>query len=113
MPNQTAAMLQSHLQNASAGVDAVMKDYTDASVLITHAATFRGLAEIREFFTSILDGPSRGFIKALKMHRQEVAGEVAFIAWEAKPWFQFATDTFVFRNGKILFQTFAASPATE
>ncbi len=111
MPNQNEALLQSHLQNASVGVDAVMTDYTDASVLITHDATFRGLAEIRGFFTAILEGPSRGFIAALKLHRLDVVGEVGFIAWESKPWFPFATDTFVFRNGKILSQTFAASPA--
>lgn len=113
MPNQAEAMLQSHLQAAGVGVDAVMKDYSDASVLITHDATFRGLAEIRGFFSSLLNGPSRGFIAAFKMHRQEVVGEVAYILWEARPWFPFATDTFVVRNGKILFQTFSASPATE
>jgi hypothetical protein len=113
MPNQTQAILQSHLQAAGVGVDAVMKDYSDASVLITHDATFRGLAEIRGFFATLLDGPSRGFIAALKMHRQEIVGDVAYILWEAKPWFRFATDTFVFRNGKILFQTFSAFRATE
>ena len=113
MPNQIEALLQRHLQNASVGVDAVMQDYSDASVLITHDSTFRGLAEIRGFFASLLEGPSRGFIKALEMHRQEIVGEVAYILWEAKPWFRFATDTFVFRDGKILFQTFSAAPATE
>ena len=113
MSKQIEALLQGHLQAAGIGVDAVMKDYSDASVLITHDATFRGLAEIRRFFTSLLEGPSRGFVEALEMQRQEVVGEMAYILWEAKPWFRFATDTFVFRDGKILFQTFSASPAAE
>ena len=51
MPNQTVAVLQRHLQAASEGVDAVMVDYVDESVLITHEATHRGRAEIRQFFT--------------------------------------------------------------
>jgi ketosteroid isomerase-like protein len=109
MPNQTEAVLQRHLQAAGEGVDAVMEDYVDESVVITHEATHRGRVEIRRFFTELLEGGSKGFINAFKMNRQEVAGEVAYILWEAKPWFPFATDTLVVRNGKILLQTFAAS----
>lgn len=109
MTNQTEAFLQRHLQAAGQSVDAVMADYVDESVLITHNATHRGPAEIRQFFTALLEGPTKGFLNAFKMHRQDVSGELAFIAWEAKPWFPFATDTFVVRNGKIVMQTFAAS----
>jgi hypothetical protein len=109
MPNQTEALLLRHLQAAGVGVDAVMEDYVDESVLITHTATHRGRAEIRQFFTEVLEGASKGFINEFKMNRQEVAGDLAYIFWEAKPWFPFATDTILFRNGKILMQTFAAS----
>src|SRR5689334_969912 len=34
----TEAVLQSHLRAATVGVDAVLQDYTDESVLITHDA---------------------------------------------------------------------------
>jgi hypothetical protein len=83
-----------------------MQDYTDDSVLITHDATYRGLAEIRGFFTALMNHLPAGFFEALKMNRQEIVGEVAYILWEKKPIISQATDTFVVRDGKILFQTF-------
>jgi hypothetical protein len=109
MPNPTEAVLRRHLQAAGESVDAVMEHYDDESVLITHEATHRGRSEIRRFFTELLEGASKGFINAFKMNRQEISGEVAYILWEAKPWFPFATDTLVVRHGKIVLQTFAAS----
>ena len=103
----TEAVLQNHLRAATVGVDAVMQDYTDHSVLITHDATFRGLTEIRGFFTALFSALPGGFFDELKMIRQEIVGEVAYILWERKPQIARATDTFVVRNGKILVQTFA------
>ena len=108
MPIATQAVLQRHLQSAGESVDAVMVDYVDESILITHDATYRGLAQIRSFFAELLEGGSKGFLRSFEMKRQEVAGELAFILWEAKPWFPFATDTLLIRDGKILLQTFAA-----
>jgi ketosteroid isomerase-like protein len=106
----TGAVLQSHLHAATRGVDAIMQDYTDESVLVTADATYRGLAEIRRFFTALFrDLPAR-FFDAMKLHRKEIAGEMAYILWERKPIIAHATDTFVIRDGKILFQTFTALP---
>jgi hypothetical protein len=107
----TGAVLRSHLRAATVGVDAVMQDYTDDSVLITHAATFRGLAEIRGFFTALFRELPAGFFDALELTRSEIAGEVAYILWQRPPFIPRATDTFVVRDGKILFQTFTAHPA--
>ena len=112
MPIETQAVLQRHLQSAGQSVDAVMADYIDESVLITHEATYRGLAQIRSFFTELLEGGSKGFLGTFEMKRLEVVGELAFILWEAKPWFSFATDTLLVRDGKILLQTFAAHTTT-
>ena len=89
-----------------------MDDFTDSSVVITHEATYRGLAEVRGFFTSLIEGLPEGFDEAVKIRRQEIAGDVAFLLWEAKPWFPFCTDTFVVREGKIVSQTFAAYTAS-
>ncbi len=108
MPIETQAVLQRHLQSAGESVDAVMADYVEESVLITHEATYRGRAQIRSFFTELLEGGTQGFLGVLEMKRLEVVGELAFIFWEAKPWFLFATDTLLIRDGKILLQTFAA-----
>jgi hypothetical protein len=108
MPADAHTLIQNHLQAATKGVDAVMQDFTDDSVLITPDATYRGLAEIRQFYAAFLKGLPKGFFDAFKMNRQEVVGDVAYILWEAKPWLLLATDTFVVRDGKVLFQTFAA-----
>jgi ketosteroid isomerase-like protein len=108
-PMSTEAVLRNHLRAAKVGVDAVMQDYTDESVLITHDATYRGLAEIRRFFTALFNELPAGFFDAMKMNRHEIIGEVAYILWERKPIIARATDTFVVRNGKILFQTFTAA----
>ena len=105
----TEAVLQNHLRAAKVGVDAIMQDYTDRSVLVTHDSTYRGLVEIRRFFTTLFKELPEGFFDALKMNRQEIVGEVAYILWERKPIISQATDTFVVRNGKILVQTFTAA----
>ena len=105
----TEAVLQNHLRAAKVGVDAIMQDYTDHSVLVTHDSTYRGLVEIRRFFTTLFKELPEGFFDALKMNRQEIVGEVAYILWERTPIISQATDTFVVRNGKILVQTFTAA----
>jgi hypothetical protein len=110
-PMITEAVLQNHLRAARIGVDAVMQDYTDQSILITHEATYRGLAEIRGFFTALFRQLPAGFFETVRMQRQEIVGEVAYILWQREPVITQATDTFVVRNGKILVQTFAAYPA--
>jgi ketosteroid isomerase-like protein len=113
MQNPTEAVLSQHLQAASESVEAVMAHYVDESVLITHDATYRGRAEIGRFFADLLDGATKGFLGAFQMKRKEISGELAYIVWEAKPWFAFATDTILVRDGKILFQTFAAQTASK
>jgi len=113
MSDKTQAVLRNHLRAASIGVDAVMQDFTEDSVLITPDATYRGLAEIRQFYVTFFNGLSEGFWDRFKLKRQEVVGDVAFILWEVKPWLLLATDTFVVRNGKFLYQTFASYTGSE
>ena len=108
MSISTQTVLLRHLQAASLGVEAVMADYADTSVVITDDRAYHGLTEIRGLFTELLEGPCRGFVSSFEMARQEVVGEVAFIVWSAPPWFGHATDTFVVRDDKILVQTFSA-----
>lgn len=105
LPTSTASVLERHLQAATVGVDALMDDYTEQSVLVTHDATYRGLAGIRSFFTALLRDLPAGFFAGMKIRRQEVVGELAYILWDREPFLQ-ATDTFVVRDGKIALQTF-------
>lgn len=109
MSQTTETVLQNHLSAAGKGVDAIMHDFAEDSVLITHQATYRGLAEIRQFYTALLEGLPEGFWNLYKLNRQVVVGDVAYILWDAKPWFAMATDTLVVREGKIRYQTFAVT----
>ena len=102
----TEAVIRNHLRAATIGVDAILEDYTDDSVLVTHDATYRGPAEIRRFFSTLFRDLPDGFFKTMKLNRQELVGDHAYILWERQPIIAQATDTFVVRGGKILFQTF-------
>jgi hypothetical protein len=102
----TEAVLGRHLRAATVGVDAILEDYTEQSVLVTHDATYRGRAEIRRFFTGLFEVLPEGFFSTMRVTRQEIIGELAYILWERAPVISQATDTFLVRDGKILFQTF-------
>ena len=109
-PMSTEAELQNHLRAAKVGVDALIEDYTEQSVMITQDATYRGLAEIRRFFTALLESLPAGFFDGtMRISREETVGEVGYILWNGEPIVSQATDTFVVRDGKILFQTFTAA----
>lgn len=109
MSADTETVLQSHLTAARAGVDAIIQDYTEDSVLVTHDASYHGLAEIHRFFTDLLEGLPEGAFDRFRLHRREVMGEWAYILWDAKPWVSLATDTLIIQNGSIRFQTFTAN----
>lgn len=108
MQTSTQTVIDHHLQAFSKGVDALMDDFADESVVMTRDATYRGLAEIRGFYTDLIDGLPDGFEEAEETTRSEIDGEVAFLLWHARPWYLFCSDTFVIRDGKITHQTFAA-----
>ena len=70
----TEAVLRKHLNAAKVGVDALLDDYTEQSVLITHDATYRGVAEIRRFFTELFEDLPAGFFDRTMRMRREVGG---------------------------------------
>ena len=109
MSTDTEIVLQNHLTAAPAGLDTIMQDYAEDSVLVTQEAAYHGPAEIRHFFAVLLEGLSPGVFDRFTLRRREVVGEWAYILWDAKPWVTLATDTFAIRNGKIRFQTFTAN----
>lgn len=110
----TQATLAHHLQAITEGVDSLMSDYTEDSVLFTPEGMIKGLPGIRTFYMGFLANSPPELIQALKLIRQDVDGEVAYILWNAEPFIPLATDTFLIRNGKILAQSFAVlAPAPE
>jgi hypothetical protein len=109
MSTDTETVLNNHLAAARTCLDAIMEDYAEDSVLITHDAAYHGPAQIRGFFEALLDSLPEGVFDRLTLYRQEIVGEWAYILWDAKPWVSLATDTFAVRNGRIRFQTFTAN----
>lgn len=104
----TQQVLDHHLQAFGEGLESILSDYGDNSVVISQQGTFRGITEIRGFFTAFVASLPEGFMDAFKVTKSEVDGDVAYITWEANPWFPLGTDTFVIKDGKIYYQTFAA-----
>lgn len=109
--DQTEATLGNHLHAFfNKNIDGVVADYAEDAVLIIQTGPLRGIAEIRGFFARFIETLPAGFLAAFRMQKQEFVGEMGYIVWDAAPWVQFATDTFVVRDGKIRLQTFAAYP---
>jgi hypothetical protein len=105
---ETQAALGRHLQSFAQGIETILANYTEASVIVTPDATYRGLDEIRGFFRRFLDSATPEFWDAFTLGAQNVVGDVAYITWSAKPFIPLATDTLIVRSGKIYVQTFTA-----
>lgn len=104
----TEKVLEHHMGAFAAGVDEILMDYTEQSVIITSNGVFRGLSEIRKFFRDFIAGVTPEFWESYVLVKRICEGEFAFITWTAKPFLTFATDTFVVRDGKVIMQTFAS-----
>lgn len=91
-------------------LDAVLRDYTDDSVIITNMGTFRGLDDIEALFRNFFTEFSQNDI-SLTIDEETVTGDVAYFVWHAETpdnVYEFATDTLLVRDGRIETQTFAA-----
>jgi hypothetical protein len=108
---ETQAVVEHHLGAAAEGIDALMSDYTDQSVIITPDATFTGTAEITGFFEAFVAGLPEGFIDSFTVTKSVYVDEIGYVVWEAKPWFVMGTDTFIVSDNKIMVQTFAFAAA--
>jgi hypothetical protein len=107
----TRQVLDHHLGAFAHGVEEILKDYDDSSAVITPDRTFRGRDEIAGFFKAFGDGADPAFWPAFKITSMSTIGNVAYLAWEAKPWVTLATDTLYVREGKIAVQTFTSFSA--
>lgn len=110
----TSQVLKHHWDAFQANdLEATMEDYTEVSVLITPDRTFKGLSEIRENFVfafSVFPKDS----STLQLNKTVVSGDVGYILWTADAPnlnLQYATDTFIVQDGKIVRQTYAGMVA--
>ena len=104
----TQEVLDHHIQAFAEGIDSLMMDYNENSYIISQQGSFHGIEEIRNFFVAFVESLPEGFIDKFNLTNNVVHGDIAYITWDAQPWFPFGTDTFVIKNGMINYQTFAA-----
>lgn len=105
-PRGTQAVFEHHLGAFAQGIDAILSDYSDSSIVVTPDKTYRGLAEIRGFFQAFLAGATPAFWQSFRIETRQVDGDVAYLVWSAAPTMPKATDTLLVRDGKIAVQTF-------
>lgn len=110
LAQSTEEVLTHHLSAFGAGdVDAIMADYAEGAVVVNEAGVMKGHDEIRplfEAFVAEFSKPGTTF----EMIDQKVEGELAYIVWSAETAdnvYEYATDTFVIHDGKIVYQTLA------
>ena len=107
----TQEVLDRHLTSfAELDLAGIMADYAPDAVLFTADGPLRGPGAIRPLFVAMLaefGQPGATFT----LQRAHVDGDLAFIVWSAATAdnvYEFATDTFVVRDGRIAVQSFAA-----
>jgi ketosteroid isomerase-like protein len=107
----TSDVLDRHLKSfAERDIDGVLADYSTDAVLFVPTGPLRGREAIKSLFEVLVAEfakPSSSFT----MQQRSIDGDHAYIVWTAETAdnsYEFATDTFVIRNGKIVAQSFAA-----
>lgn len=106
----TQDVLEHHLDAfGEQDMEAILDDYDEESVIITDEETYRGREEIGGLFEELFaDFAQSG--SEIELHHQAIEDEVAHIVWDGETpdnTYEFATDTFVVRDGTIVAQTFA------
>jgi ketosteroid isomerase-like protein len=105
--NSTEAILGHHMQALmSRDVDEIMKDYNSNSVLFSPLGAAIGLESIRANFTGIVGMLTPEVLGNMKLLKQDINGEYAYILWSAAPVVLNGGDTFHVQDGKIIAQSF-------
>ena len=107
----TSDVLDHHLKCFDEGdVSGILDDYSSDAVLFTTNGKLIGQEALKPLFQALVTEfakPGSSFT----MQRRDVSGDYAYIVWRAETAdnsYEFATDTFVVRDGKIVAQSFAA-----
>lgn len=110
-PSSTSDVLDRHLNSfARYDLDGILADYSSDAILFTPAGPLRGPAAIRSLFQTLISEFEKPGSSPTIQHRS-IEGDYGYILWTAETAdnsYQFATDTFVVRDGKIVAQSFAA-----
>ncbi|WP_225335271.1 nuclear transport factor 2 family protein [Halomicrobium urmianum] len=107
----TESVLDHHLAMFGEGdLDGIMEDYAADAVLMTETDTFEGRDEIRAMYEQLLPEFDDDVV-TFSLDEQKTVDDVAYIVWHAETpenEYEYATDTFVIRDGEIVAQTLAA-----
>ncbi len=108
----TEAVLDRHLEAFGEGdLDELMQDYADDAVFVAEGTTLRGRDEIRGMYEGMLAEFS-GSSVSFTLDERTVVDDYAYITWRAETpdnEYEFASNTFVVRDGEIVAQTLAAA----
>lgn len=102
----TEKVVHHHLSAFAEGIESLMSDYTDDSIIITSFGNHVGIHEIRAFFESFLATATPEFWAAFRIVTQFIHDDIGYLTWGAPPFISMATDTLVIRNSRIAIQTF-------
>jgi len=107
----TSEVLDHHLKSfAEHDVDGLVADYSADAVLFVPGGPLKGPEAIKPLFEALVSEFSKPG-SSFTMQQRFIDGDHAYILWSAETadnLYEFATDTFVVRNGKITAQSFAA-----
>jgi len=112
MSVSTSDVLDRHLRSFAEGdLDGILAGYSSDAVLIVPTGPLNGPAAMKPLFESLISEFGKPG-SSLTMQHRLVHEDYAYIVWSAETAdnsYEFATDTFVVRNGKIVAQSFAAT----
>ncbi len=104
-------VLDRHLKCfAERDLDGILADYSSDAVLFSPTGPLKGPDAIRPLFQTLVSEFAKPG-SAFTMLQRSTDGDHAYIVWTAETAdnsYEFATDTFVVRNGKIVAQSFGA-----
>jgi ketosteroid isomerase-like protein len=107
----TSDILDRHLKSfAARDLDGILADYSADAVLFVPTGPLRGPDSIKPLFQTLF-AEFRKPGSSFNLEQSYIDGDHAYILWTAETAdnsYEFATDTFVVREGKIVAQSFAA-----
>ena len=110
LQTKTVEILNHHLSAfIEADLDEIMKDFTEASEVLTPDGALKGLAAIRSCFVEVFKILPKG--STLELKQQMIRDNIAYVVWTADSSFvsiPLGADTFIMENDMIMYQIVAA-----
>jgi ketosteroid isomerase-like protein len=90
---------------------ALVADYADDAVIFTAQGPVQGKAAIEALFADvILPMANEDFMRNMKVVRQDIVGDAVYLLWAVEGMVSMGLDTFIIRDGKIVYQSFGMAP---